>query len=67
MWFSDCNVVIDVNLELDAGEFFSLLGPSGCGRTTALRMIGGFKLPNFGRILIDGGEVTHATLERRTL
>ena len=57
--FGERTVVNDVNLEIHAGEFFSLLGPSGCGKTTTLRMIGGFELPDSGRILIDGRDVTH--------
>jgi len=65
--FGDRTVVNDVNLEIHAGEFFSLLGPSGCGKTTTLRMIGGFELPDSGRILIDGRDVTHDEPETRPL
>ena len=65
--FDERTVVNDVNLEIHAGEFFSLLGPSGCGKTTTLRMIGGFELPDSGRILIDGRDVTHDEPETRPL
>ncbi|MGA0080930.1 MAG: ABC transporter ATP-binding protein [Ilumatobacteraceae bacterium] len=65
--FGERTVVNDVNLEIHAGEFFSLLGPSGCGKTTTLRMIGGFDLPDSGRILIDGRDVTHDEPETRPL
>lgn len=65
--FGERAVVNDVNLEIHAGEFFSLLGPSGCGKTTTLRMIGGFELPDSGRILIDGRVVTHDEPETRPL
>ena len=65
--FGERTVVNDVNLEIHAGEFFSLLGPSGCGKTTTLRMIGGFELPDSGRILIDGRDVTHDEPEMRPL
>lgn len=65
--FGERTVVNDVNLEIHAGEFFSLLGPSGCGKTTTLRMIGGFELPDSGRILIDGRDVTHDEPETRPL
>jgi spermidine/putrescine ABC transporter ATP-binding subunit len=47
-----------VSLSIARGEFFSLLGPSGCGKTTLLRMIGGFTLPDAGRIMLDGEDVT---------
>ncbi|UCB46343.1 MAG: ABC transporter ATP-binding protein, partial [Spirochaetota bacterium] len=43
-----------VHLEIEEGKIFSLLGPIGCGKTTILRMIGGFETPDEGDILIDG-------------
>lgn len=43
-----------VNLQIKNGEFFSLLGSSGCGKTTCLRMIAGFELPSAGTIAIEG-------------
>lgn len=46
--------VDQVNLEITQGEFFSLLGASGCGKTTTLRMIAGFELPSTGEIYIEG-------------
>ncbi|WP_308466011.1 ABC transporter ATP-binding protein [Rathayibacter soli] len=56
--FGDATAVDDIDLELGSGEFFALLGPSGCGKTTTLRMVGGFELPSFGRIWLDGADVT---------
>lgn len=47
-----------VSLEIRAGEFFVLVGPSGCGKTTLLRMLAGFEMPDDGRILIDGQDMT---------
>ena len=46
-----------VSLNIDPGEFFTLLGPSGSGKTTCLRMIGGFAQPSSGRILIEGEDM----------
>ncbi|GAB6053437.1 ABC transporter ATP-binding protein [Magnetospira thiophila] len=51
--------VNDLSLDIYQGELFSLLGGSGCGKTTLLRMIGGFEEPTAGRILIDGVDMTH--------
>ncbi|MGC1511269.1 ABC transporter ATP-binding protein [Ketobacter sp.] len=48
----------DINLSIQRGEFFSLLGPSGCGKTTLLRILAGFEVPDEGRVLIDGVNVT---------
>src|SRR5881227_2382675 len=54
-----------VSLAVEAGEFFALLGPSGCGKTTLLRLIAGFEMPDQGRILIDGTDVTAVPPYRR--
>ena len=52
-------VAVDrVSLDVQPGEFFTLLGPSGSGKTTCLRMIGGFALPTSGSISIHGQDVS---------
>lgn len=50
--------VQDVNLEIQAGEFYSLLGSSGSGKTTLLRLIGGFEMPEQGQVLLGEKDVT---------
>jgi len=52
--FGEFTAVDDVSLNVYQGELFSLLGGSGCGKTTLLRMLAGFETPTSGRILIDG-------------
>jgi putrescine transport system ATP-binding protein len=56
--FGDFKAVDDVSLKIYKGEIFCLLGASGCGKTTLLRMLGGFETPTSGRILIDGEDMT---------
>ena len=56
--FGDFTAVNDVSLKIYKGEIFCLLGASGCGKTTLLRMLGGFETPTSGRILIDGEDMT---------
>jgi len=51
--------VAGIDLEIQDGEFFSMLGPSGSGKTTTLRMIAGFEQPTAGRILLHGEDVTN--------
>src|SRR3954449_3152827 len=57
--------VDNVSLAVESGEFFALLGPSGCGETTLLRMIAGFEAPDSGRIVIDGTDMTAVPPYRR--
>src|SRR6186713_1192182 len=52
--FGEFVAVNDVSLDIYRGEIFCLLGGSGCGKTTLLRMLAGFERPTAGRILIDG-------------
>ncbi|MEX2149234.1 MAG: polyamine ABC transporter ATP-binding protein [Steroidobacteraceae bacterium] len=56
--FGDFVAVDDVSLNIYRGEIFCLLGGSGCGKTTLLRMMAGFESPTAGSIRIDGVDVT---------
>jgi putrescine transport system ATP-binding protein len=56
--FGDFKAVDDVSLKIYKGEIFCLLGASGCGKTTLLRMLGGFETPSSGKIFIDGEDMT---------
>ena len=55
--FGTFPAVKDVSLTIDKGEIFALLGGSGCGKTTLLRMLAGFEEPSAGRIIIDGQDM----------
>ncbi|SBW12809.1 putrescine transporter subunit: ATP-binding component of ABC superfamily [uncultured Alphaproteobacteria bacterium] len=63
--FGDHYAVDNVSLEVFQGEFFSLLGASGCGKTTLLRMLAGLETPDSGHIYIDGADMTHVPPYRR--
>jgi putrescine transport system ATP-binding protein len=56
--FGDFPAVSNVSLAIAKGELFALLGGSGCGKTTLLRMLAGFETPTEGRIFIDGDDMT---------
>ena len=62
----DKNIILrDFNLQVERGQFVSLLGSSGCGKTTTLRLIAGFSEPNEGSIFFDGRDITHVPLHKR--
>jgi putrescine transport system ATP-binding protein len=56
--FGDFVAVDNVSLDIFKGELFALLGGSGCGKTTLLRMLAGFETPSEGRVHIDGQDMT---------
>lgn len=55
--YGDIKANDHVNLDIDGGEFMTLLGPSGSGKTTTLKMVAGFVEPTSGKIMIDNSEV----------
>ncbi len=57
--FGEVRAVDDLDLDIEDGEFFTMLGPSGSGKTTCLRMVAGFEMPTRGRVFLHGQEVTH--------
>jgi putative spermidine/putrescine transport system ATP-binding protein len=57
----------DLHLDIEAGEFITLLGPSGSGKTTTLMLIAGFERPNKGEIMIDGQPVERLPPYRRNI
>jgi putative spermidine/putrescine transport system ATP-binding protein len=65
--FGDSAVVRGLSLNVERGEFVSLLGGSGCGKTTTLRMIAGFETPSSGRILLEGADISAVPPNRRKL
>jgi putative spermidine/putrescine transport system ATP-binding protein len=58
-YFGEVKAVDDLDLDIEDGEFFTMLGPSGSGKTTCLRMVAGFEMPTRGRVFLHGQEVTH--------
>jgi len=63
--YNSAPVVNDVSLQIEAGEFFVLLGPSGSGKSTLLRIAGGLTDVDHGRISFHGRDVTHVQARDR--
>jgi ABC-type Fe3+/spermidine/putrescine transport system ATPase subunit len=56
--FGSFHAIDDVSMDIAKGEFFSVLGASGCGKTTLLRMLAGFEGTSSGEIYIDGQPIS---------
>lgn len=65
--FGGQSVLRDVSLSIPAGSFTALLGASGCGKTTLLRIIAGLETDFSGGLFIDQHDVTHTSADRRGL
>jgi spermidine/putrescine ABC transporter ATP-binding subunit len=65
--FGDFVAVSDINVDVEAGEFCTLLGPSGSGKTTILKMIAGFETPTRGTITIDNRDVSNVSVSKREI
>ena len=56
--FDGIAAVDGLSLAIERGEMLALLGPSGSGKTTTLRLLAGFEVPDHGKVLVEGGDVT---------
>ncbi len=63
--FGETDVLRGVSISIQKGEFITLLGSSGCGKTTTLRIIAGLETPDSGRVLLNGQDVTELEPNRR--
>lgn len=61
----DRRVLTDIDLRIEAGEFFCLLGPSGAGKRRSWRVIAGLATPDAGDLLIDGSASSATAAETR--
>lgn len=63
--FANTEVLKGIDLEAGQGEFITLLGASGCGKTTTLRIIAGLELPDSGKVILEGRDITDWEPNRR--
>jgi putative ABC transport system ATP-binding protein len=62
----EIQVLQDLNLDLEKGDFVSFMGPSGSGKTTLLNLLGGLDVPTTGSITVAGDEITHLAAKKLT-
>ena len=63
--FGDTQVLNGIDLQVRQGEFITLLGSSGCGKTTTLRIIAGLETPDEGRVLLEGKDMARTEPNKR--
>ena len=65
--YDGVTILDDLNLYIRENEFLTLLGPIGCGKTTTLRILGGFETPDAGKVLFNGQDITQLPPSKRQL
>jgi ABC-type Fe3+/spermidine/putrescine transport system ATPase subunit len=63
--FGDLYAVKDISMTIDKGEYVTILGPAGCGKTTLIKIVSGILRPTEGRVFVDGEDVTDVPIEDR--
>ena len=63
--FGEGDVLSDISFDVQRGEFVTLLGASGCGKTTTLRIISGLETPDTGEVLLNGQDISALPPEKR--
>ena len=63
--YSDGFSLTDISLSLEKGEIYTLMGPSGSGKTSLLRNISGLDMPDDGKVIVDGVDVTDMPTSKR--
>lgn len=65
--FGNTQVLKGLNIEIARGEFITILGSSGCGKTTMLRIIAGLEEPDSGKVLLNGNDITSLEPNKRNV
>ena len=63
--FDGEKILKNISLDIGRGEFITLLGSSGCGKTTTIRIIAGLETPDVGKVVLNGKDITALAPEKR--
>ena len=63
--FDGEKVLKNISLDIGRGEFVTLLGSSGCGKTTTIRIVAGLLTPDSGKVVLNGKDITMLAPEKR--
>ena len=63
--FDGDNILKNISLDIGRGEFVTLLGSSGCGKTTTIRIVAGLLTPDSGKVILNGKDITMLAPEKR--
>jgi putative ABC transport system ATP-binding protein len=66
-YYGETTVLAGINLIIEKGDFISIMGSSGSGKSTLLNLIGGMDIPNAGKILVNGEDISSYEDDRLTL
>lgn len=65
--YKNVKVLNDINLEIQEGDFITILGPSGAGKSTLLKIIAGFESPSSGKIFVKGRDLSDVPVNKRNI
>ena len=66
-YYGETRVLAGINLKVEKGDFISIMGSSGSGKSTLLNLIGGMDRPNYGKIIVNGEDISSYEDDRLTL
>ena len=58
-------ILDNINLEIDIGKFIAITGPNGSGKSTLVKIIMGIEKPDFGKVILDGKDITNLSIDER--
>ena len=58
-------ILDNINLAIDIGKFIAITGPNGSGKSTLVKIIMGIEKPDFGKVILDGKDITNLSIKEQ--